>query len=163
MPSGGANTRVAQWFVSECSLLMREVGGSSPPPRTKFMTTEDGPKGIGGWLLGFILSLVPYVFYYALGFFFSFLNNWWVDMPLFALAILSLLLLCILSIVFLLAKHADALLLTKIFIVANAAFWETLALTAGRLSIGLLIVLAHSVGSGIYLIKSQRVCNTYRT
>src|SRR5271155_5505004 len=124
MPSGGANTRVAQWFVSECSLLMREVGGSSPPPRTKFMTTENGPKGIGGWLLGFILSLVPYVFYYALGFFFSFLNNWWVDMPLFALAILSLLLLCIRLIVSRLASIANAFPPPKNLTLATAAFWK---------------------------------------
>jgi hypothetical protein len=118
-------------------------------------------KGLGGWLAGFILSLVASTFIYGYALFMGLTDSDTKIASLPVLVIAFYTILAALATVLMLAKRYDGIIVSKIFVTMNAALWIVGSWFISQMIWVFVFAIAYAIVAWVYLDFSERVRNTY--
>ena len=126
---------------------------------TSLQRTASEPKGLRGWLLGFLLTLaaaivvysvLAYILLSVMGLF-----------SLFGLIGLTQVIVPGLALYALLLKRREGIAIARAFLILNAFYWVFWCWVVGTIVPGLTLASIYGIGSWLYLDLSKRVKNTF--
>lgn len=123
-----------------------------------FEMFDDKPKGVRGWLLGFVLTLFFAAYLYG-----GALLHTIVDVfpnPLSVILLSFMTCASLAAAILLCAKIPESIIMSRIFMVANALIWVLGTVKNPILAPGGFVALVHGTAGWLYLRNSIRVKNT---